>query len=243
VYRGDAELELEAFIEASGGSELPAIKTMARPSIFELLSMAEAGRGRPERAKEWADRALTESGGPDIPAATVFAAFAWLAQANATLSTDPAAAARWGSEAARAFTEFGDRVDAGRAHLLAGRAYSALRDPDAAREQFDQARTLLEASGAGYYLAQLDRLGGRAARRSGPVAATAGDLGEAQLTSRELEIARLVATGLTNRQIAERLYLSPRTVETHLGRLYAKLGVSTRAAVAHALDWIEQPLS
>jgi ATP/maltotriose-dependent transcriptional regulator MalT len=237
VYRGDAELGLEAFIEAAGGSELPAIKTMARPSIFELLSMAESARGRPERAKEWADRALAESGGPDVPAPTVFAAFARLAQANATLSADPSAAARWGSEAARAFTEFGDPVDAGRAHLLAGRAYSALRDPEGAREQFDQARILFEASGAGYYLAQLDRFGVRAGRRSGAAESEPG----AQLTSRELEIARLVATGLTNRQIAERLFLSPRTVETHLGRLYAKLGVSTRAAVAHALDWIERP--
>ena len=57
----------------------------------------------------------------------------------------------------------------------------------------------------------------------------------ADLTVREREIAKLVAVGLTNREIAERMYLSPRTVEAHLARLFAKLGVATRTAVAHAL--------
>jgi len=58
---------------------------------------------------------------------------------------------------------------------------------------------------------------------------------EATLTDREEEIGKLVAIGLTNRQIAERLYLSPRTVEAHVARLLAKLDVATRAAVANAL--------
>jgi len=44
-----------------------------------------------------------------------------------------------------------------------------------------------------------------------------------------------VAEGLTNKEIAERLYLSPGTVNIHLGRIYAKLGVSRRAAVVGRL--------
>jgi non-specific serine/threonine protein kinase len=48
------------------------------------------------------------------------------------------------------------------------------------------------------------------------------------LTDRELEVATLVAQGLTNRQIAERLVLSLRTVETHVSRVLTKLGLSTR---------------
>ncbi|NUR89249.1 MAG: response regulator transcription factor, partial [Nonomuraea sp.] len=55
------------------------------------------------------------------------------------------------------------------------------------------------------------------------------------LTERELRISELVATGLTNRQIARRLYLSPRTIEAALTRVFAKLGVSSRAGVAAAL--------
>jgi DNA-binding CsgD family transcriptional regulator len=50
-----------------------------------------------------------------------------------------------------------------------------------------------------------------------------------QLTPQELQIARLAAAGLTNREIGERLYLSRRTVSTHLYRIFPKLGVSSRA--------------
>jgi len=55
------------------------------------------------------------------------------------------------------------------------------------------------------------------------------------LTPRERQVAELVAEGLTNKEIAERLYLSPGTVNIHLGRIYAKLGVSRRAAVVGRL--------
>ena len=52
------------------------------------------------------------------------------------------------------------------------------------------------------------------------------------LTRRETEVLRLLAEGLTNRQIAERLFISPKTAEHHTSRVYAKLGVSSRAEAA-----------
>ncbi|MBL0888118.1 LuxR C-terminal-related transcriptional regulator [Myceligenerans indicum] len=52
------------------------------------------------------------------------------------------------------------------------------------------------------------------------------------LTERELDVARLVAQGRTNRQVAERLYVSVRTVEVHLGRVFRKLGVRSRTELA-----------
>lgn len=58
----------------------------------------------------------------------------------------------------------------------------------------------------------------------------------AQLTPQELQIARLAAAGLTNKQIAERLFLSPRTVGSHLYRIFPRLGITTRAALRDALD-------
>ena len=61
--------------------------------------------------------------------------------------------------------------------------------------------------------------GGRAARPRG-------------LTEREVEVARLVAAGRTNREIAEALVVSERTVTTHLDHIFGKLGVSSRTAVA-----------
>ncbi|MEU9041642.1 MULTISPECIES: BREX system ATP-binding domain-containing protein [unclassified Kitasatospora] len=56
------------------------------------------------------------------------------------------------------------------------------------------------------------------------------------LTGQELRIARLAATGLTNKEIGRRLLLSPRTVAAHLYKIFPKLGITSRAALAHALD-------
>ena len=55
------------------------------------------------------------------------------------------------------------------------------------------------------------------------------------LTNREREIALLAADGLTTRVIAERLYLSARTVDNHLARIYTKLGISNRSELAATL--------
>jgi DNA-binding CsgD family transcriptional regulator len=56
------------------------------------------------------------------------------------------------------------------------------------------------------------------------------------LTDREREIAVLAAAGQSSRTIAETLFLSVRTIDNHLGRIYDKLGVSNRAELASALD-------
>jgi len=56
------------------------------------------------------------------------------------------------------------------------------------------------------------------------------------LTPQELQIARLAASGMTNKQIAERLFLSPRTVGGHLYQIFPKLGITTRAGLRDALD-------
>ena len=55
------------------------------------------------------------------------------------------------------------------------------------------------------------------------------------LTAREHEVAVLVARGMTSRAIADRLVVSPRTVESHLYRIFAKLGISDRAELADVL--------
>jgi DNA-binding NarL/FixJ family response regulator len=57
-----------------------------------------------------------------------------------------------------------------------------------------------------------------------------------RLTAQELQIARMAAEGLSNREIGERLYLSHRTVGSHLYRIFPKLSISSRAQLSAALD-------
>ena len=71
------------------------------------------------------------------------------------------------------------------------------------------------------------------ADQHGPAAATAHDADE--LSARELEVARLVTAGKTNREIAAELFVSEKTVETHLAHAFAKLGVSSGASLAGVL--------
>jgi HD-GYP domain-containing protein (c-di-GMP phosphodiesterase class II) len=61
----------------------------------------------------------------------------------------------------------------------------------------------------------------RGRRRTGP----------AGLTPREVEVLSLIARGATTRQVAERLFITPKTAETHIERIYAKTGASTRSTV------------
>jgi DNA-binding NarL/FixJ family response regulator len=56
------------------------------------------------------------------------------------------------------------------------------------------------------------------------------------LTDREREVAWLVATGITNREIAARLVLSEKTIERHLSRIFGKLEIPSRAALAAAVE-------
>jgi DNA-binding CsgD family transcriptional regulator len=60
------------------------------------------------------------------------------------------------------------------------------------------------------------------------------------LTPQELEIARLAETGMTNKQIGLQLHMSPRTVGTHLYRVFPKLGIASRAALRDALNRQEE---
>ena len=57
-----------------------------------------------------------------------------------------------------------------------------------------------------------------------------------QLTAQELQIAQMAAEGLSNREIGQKLFVSPRTVSTHLYRIYPKLGISARGELAPALE-------
>ncbi len=85
------------------------------------------------------------------------------------------------------------------------------------------------------------RRSGSELRATGVTISTSDAIGAASLTPQQLEIAQLAAAGLTNREIGERLFLSPRTVGTHLYQLFPKLGITSRAALRDALEQHPSP--
>jgi DNA-binding CsgD family transcriptional regulator len=119
--------------------------------------------------------------------------------------------------------------------MRAGIAYAAAGERVHAVNQLGAAATIFNDCGARALHAQTvreqRRLGVRvhsrtAGRGSGPYG----------LTRREMEVARLIVDGCTNQQIAERLFVSPRTVETHISHIFAKLEVTSRVAIVSALN-------
>ncbi len=105
-----------------------------------------------------------------------------------------------------------------RARMLVGVACQELHDHDAADLEFEAARAVFERLAARPDLAVLDKI-------TGPT-----DRHPDGLTAREVQVLRLVAGGATNREIAEQLVISVKTVARHLSNIFTKVDVSSRAA-------------
>src|SRR5580704_13132727 len=80
----------------------------------------------------------------------------------------------------------------------------------------------------------------RSLRASGEQSRERAPAARDQLSTQELQIAQMAATGMTNREIGQQLYLSPRTVGSHLYRLFPKLGVTSRNQLGAALGGADE---
>ncbi|WP_344215063.1 helix-turn-helix transcriptional regulator, partial [Kribbella sancticallisti] len=123
------------------------------------------------------------------------------------------------------------RVELARAELLYGEWLRRGGRRVEAREQLRSAHTMLAAAG-------LDAFASRARHELAATGETVRKRSvetRQELTSQELHIARLAADGLTNPQIGAALFISPRTVEWHLGKVFAQLGVTARSHLREAL--------
>lgn len=162
--------------------------------------------------------------------ATDFASPALNASALSTrgrvqLASNDRAAASTLQQAAEHWTDLGVPHEVATAKMLQGAARRQAGDPDGATASFEAAGALFEQLGATLDLRDLADI------TSGTSELPAG------LTKREVEVLCLVASGMTNKQIAGQLFLSEKTVSRHLANIYTKIDVTSRsAATAFAFE-------
>jgi DNA-binding CsgD family transcriptional regulator len=187
------------------------------PAQVEILLSAGDVQGAGAAADELAGLA-GELGAPFLTAVAAHARGAVLLAGG-----DPRAALAELRRAWLAWQELEVPYEAARVRVLLGLACRDLGDQDGAEMELDAARWVFRQLAAAPDLARVEAL-------SGKVAA-----GPAGLTERELQVLRRVAAGETNKAIAADLFVSERTVDRHMSNIFAKLGVSSRAAAtAHA---------
>ncbi|MFI6501808.1 LuxR C-terminal-related transcriptional regulator [Nonomuraea typhae] len=219
--RGCAQI----LLEAGGGTGLPLAQAQCRPELLAVLAMAALQCGdRPaaDRSAAEAEEAAANAG------LTAQRASAWRARAMLHQADgDHDAAVKLFEDAADAFRLTGTPVQHAWTLVCGARSAAVALGQKAGLSWLDSAVAGSRGCGA-------IRVREEAARVRAELASAApAALGI--LTEREREIAELAAAGRRSREIADQLFLSPRTVEAHLARVYRKLEVSSRAALAAVL--------
>jgi DNA-binding CsgD family transcriptional regulator len=128
------------------------------------------------------------------------------------------------------------RAQLARAHLLYGQWLRRQRRRGEAREQLRTAHEMLDAMGIDAFAEQASQellATGETARKRTVETAI-------ELTAQEAQVARLARDGLSNPQIAARLFISARTVQYHLGKVFAKLDITSRSQLSQALPRADQ---
>ena len=215
----------DAMASAELASEQRDDLAFANLALAELIEAAVRG-GQPERAAAAMGR-LTEL---TLPSGT-----AWglgVAARSRALLSEGDEAERLYREAIGHLSSAPARTELARAHLLYGEWLRRQRRRREAREQLRTARDMLEAMGMDAFAERA----GRELRATGETARKrAAAARDEELTAQEAHIARLAREGLSNPEIGTRLFISARTVQYHLGNIFAKLGIASRSQLSHAL--------
>ncbi|WP_408898429.1 AAA family ATPase [Nocardioides sp. R1-1] len=227
IHTGDAARALEVMYAHCGGPELPGLPGGWRTHYLDLAVACLLETGRIDEAERTADVAQQLAGAVPLPYTR---AMAGAARARCRLARGDALGAAEDARTAVAYAEQADgRFDAALLRVLLGRALAAAGVTEEAVAVLGEAAARLDAMGAHRHRDRaeqvLGQLGHRPRRRT---RSGSGTSGVDALTEREREIAELLAERCTNPEIADRLYLSPRTVETHVRNIFRKLDVTTR---------------
>jgi DNA-binding NarL/FixJ family response regulator len=218
-----------------GAEDVARTMPVERCFDWESLTLAELAVGDIEAADAYARRAEADAAQLELK---LPAALAGRSRAAVLLARgEPLEAARVAHESADAAASVGANLQAAFSRGLEGRALAAAGDRLDAIAVLREAEGALDACGSvrvrDELRRELRRLGARAEPR-GPAAR--GDNGVGALSKRELEIATLVTDRLTNKEIAAALFLSDKTIESHLRSIFRKLGVASRVEVARAVE-------
>ena len=238
----------------AASEQLYPIIRLCRTGLAVEAAAAEQARGRRsgdeyqairERAAGLLDRIRSVSSAPDVALTPALAASVLTAEAEWSRVDSASDPERWASSAV-AWEELSHPWPSAYARWRQAEALLAARAPrGAARAALAQAWTLASTHGASLLVTEIQALARRARIELPPPGQAAagqddrpgrrtGD--ELGLTSRERDVLALLAEGRTDRQIAEALFISPRTVAMHVSSILTKLGVTNRggaAAVAH----------
>jgi DNA-binding CsgD family transcriptional regulator len=193
-----------------------------RLPVAPLLVEAYLGLRRPADAARLADRYAAANPHPTGPAVT-----ALVARCRALVAPDLPTAVDFFEAALAAHARGPDPVEAARTRLLYGARLRRAGRRLAAREQLRTARDVFAAMDFALWVNRAnDELAATGDTRRRPTGGTE------PLTSQETRVARLVAGGLTNREVAAALFLSPKTVEHHIGSVFRKRGLRSRTELA-----------
>jgi DNA-binding NarL/FixJ family response regulator len=212
-----AAAELLAVVHAARpGQGHPFLALMATPDLVEASMLAGDAEIARAAAEEFAAFATEEA--PDWARALAM-------RCRALTAVDDDARTAAFDEAIRLHRSGDRHFDRARTQLLTGEHLRRLRQRANARDHLRTALTTFERIGALAWAerARVElRATGESARARNPSTLT-------QLTPQETQIARFVGSGLSNKDVATQLFLSPRTVEYHLAKVFTKLGISSRA--------------
>nr|WSX52379.1 AAA family ATPase [Streptomyces sp. NBC_00974] len=226
LHGGDPRRARSAMLRAGGGPELARLQPSMRPLFLEALVTAAVTTGDLAEAEAWSALASADAERLGLPAQRASA----LRSAGQVLAGrgEPGPAADRYARAAEEAARSGATLWESQALLIASSFTALSGDPATAAAQWHRGRRLADAGGARLLTGLADLFPPPSPAPLRPPSAPALP----RLTPREEEIAALVTEGLTTRAIAARLFVSPRTVDTHLNHIFSKLGVTTRSALA-----------
>ena len=236
---GEGAAAAELLEQAAGGPSITQQTLVSRVASLQTLARCLLSAGRTADAERAAREAAVCADRIGLPLAT---ANSELTDAYVAFDAgDCAEAAKLAQKALATFEALDDVYTATLARVLVGRALAGAGEQDRAVAELERAAATFDGWGAFRYRDDVERdlrkLGRHIHRRT---QRGDGDDGVSSLTKRELDVARLVGEGKSNPEIAAELFLSPKTVESHIRNMFRKLSVTSRVEVALAVSR-EQP--